>query len=38
MVTLQPYYSDKFLLNKVGLAGIITVAHSLMDTKCLLGD
>ncbi|EAR97380.1 26S proteasome regulatory subunit (macronuclear) [Tetrahymena thermophila SB210] len=38
MVTLQPYYSDKFLLNKVGLSGIITVIHSLMDTKSVFGD
>ncbi len=39
MVTIQPYYSDRFLLNKVGLAGIITVIHSLMDTKnIILGD
>lgn len=39
MVTIQPYYSDRFLLNKVGLAGIVTVIHSLMDTKnIILGD
>ncbi|EGR33984.1 hypothetical protein IMG5_028540, partial [Ichthyophthirius multifiliis] len=39
MVSLQPYYSDRFLLNKVGLAGIITTVFSFMDTKnIILGD
>lgn len=39
MVSLQPYYSDRFLLNKVGLAGMITVIYSLMNTDTfVVGD
>lgn len=31
MLSLQPYYSENFLLNKVGMAGIITIIHSALD-------
>lgn len=36
MLTLQPYYSDRFLLSKVGMAGIITVIHSCLDMKNII--
>lgn len=38
MLTIQPYYSDKYLLNKVGMAGIITVIHSALDMKNIILD
>jgi len=37
-LTLQPYYSDRFLMSKVGLAGIITFLHSCLDTNNILCD
>lgn len=38
MLTLQPYYSDKFLLSKVSMAGIVTFAHSCLDLKNIILD
>jgi 26S proteasome regulatory subunit N1 len=36
LLTLQPYYSDKFLINKVAIAGIITFLHGCLDIKNLI--
>jgi len=36
LLTLQPYYSDKFLVSKIGLAGIITFMHACLDTQNIL--
>ncbi|KRW98942.1 Armadillo-type fold [Pseudocohnilembus persalinus] len=38
MLTLQPYYSDKFLYSKTAMAGIITFAHSCIDLKNIILD
>jgi len=38
MLTLQPYYSDRFLLSKSSMAGIITFAHSCLDIKNTILD
>jgi len=38
LLTLQPYYSDKFLMSKVGFAGIITFLHASLDTTNILCD
>ena len=36
LLTLQPYYSDKFLINKVAIAGIISFLHGCLDIKNLI--
>ncbi|CAD8208266.1 unnamed protein product [Paramecium octaurelia] len=36
LLTLQPYYSDKFLMNKVAIAGIISFLHGCLDIKNLI--
>ncbi len=33
LVTLSPYHSDKFLLNPVAAAGLLTVLHISLDLK-----
>ena len=38
LITIQPYYQDKFLLNTVSMAGIIIVMNSCLDmTNIMLG-
>jgi 26S proteasome regulatory subunit N1 len=36
LLTLQPYYSDKNLFSKVGMAGIVTFIHACLDTTNIL--
>jgi len=36
LITIQPYYSDKLLYSKVGMAGIITLIHSCLDMTNIL--
>ena len=36
MLSLQPYYSEKFLLSKVGMAGVLVFLTSLFDIKSTL--
>jgi 26S proteasome regulatory subunit N1 len=36
LLTLNPLYSDKFLLNNVGLAGVLTVLYGATDMKTFL--
>jgi len=36
LITIQPYYSDKFLISKAGIAGIITLIHSCLDMSNIL--
>ena len=36
LLTLQPYYSDRFLLHKVAMAGIAIFMHGCLDTTNLL--
>ena len=31
MLSIQPYYSERFLLNKVGMAGLLIFLTSLLD-------
>jgi 26S proteasome regulatory subunit N1 len=38
LVTIQPYYYDRFLLNKVSMAGIIILANSLLDMEKIILD
>jgi len=38
MTTLQPYYSDRFLYSKAGLAGIIVFMHSLLNCEKTILD
>jgi len=38
LLTLQSYYSDKFLMSKTGFAGIITFLHACLDTGNILCD
>lgn len=33
MLSIQPYYSERFLLSKVGMAGVIIFITSLFDIK-----
>jgi len=33
MLNIQPYYSERFLLSKVGMAGVIIFMTSLLDIK-----
>lgn len=33
MLSIQPYYNERFLLSKVGMAGVITFLISLFDIK-----
>ena len=33
MLSLQPYYSERFLLSKVGMAGVLVFLTSLFDIK-----
>jgi len=33
LVTLNPFHSDNFLMNKVGMAGLLAVFHSAFDLK-----
>ena len=36
LVSIQPYYSDRFLLSKVSLAGIIITANAFLDCKGII--
>jgi len=36
LLSIQPYYSDKLLFSKVGMAGIIIFMHSALDVKNIL--
>jgi len=36
LITIQPYYQDKFLLNTVSMAGIIIVMHCCLDMSNIL--
>lgn len=36
LLTLQPYYSDRFLLNKVAMAGIVVLMHGCLDISNLI--
>lgn len=36
LVTLQPYYSDRFLLHKVAMAGLLVFMHAALDTTNLI--
>lgn len=36
MLSIQPYYSERFLLSKVGMAGVIIFLTSLFDIKSTL--
>jgi hypothetical protein len=36
MLSIQPYYSERFLLSKVGMAGVIIFLTSLLDIKSTL--
>ena len=36
LVTLNPFYSDRLLYSKVSMAGLIIVAHAMLDTENLL--
>lgn len=36
MLSLQPYYSERFLLSKVGMAGVLVFLTSLFDIKSTL--
>jgi len=38
LLTLQPYYSDKFLFSKASMAGIVTFIHACLDTSNILCD
>ena len=33
LVTINPYYSDKFLINKVGMGGLVLFLHSCLDIQ-----
>jgi 26S proteasome regulatory subunit N1 len=32
-MTIQPYHSEKFLMNKVAMAGVVTFVHSLVEVN-----
>jgi len=36
MLSIQPYYSERFLLSKVGMSGVIIFLTSLFDLKSTL--
>lgn len=36
MLSVQPYYSERFLLSKVGMAGVVIFLTSLLDIKSTL--
>lgn len=36
LLSLQPYYSDRFLLNKVAMAGIVILMHGCLQTQNLI--
>jgi 26S proteasome regulatory subunit N1 len=36
MLSIQPYYSERFLLSKVGMSGLIVFLVSLLDLKATL--
>eukprot|EP00245_Coleochaete_scutata_P008776 TRINITY_DN2741_c0_g2_i1.p1 TRINITY_DN2741_c0_g2~~TRINITY_DN2741_c0_g2_i1.p1 ORF type:complete len:296 (+),score=51.55 TRINITY_DN2741_c0_g2_i1:131-889(+) len=36
LLTLNPYYSDRFLLSNVGLAGLMVMLHSCLDMKSIV--
>lgn len=36
MLSIQPYYSERFLLSKVGMSGLIVFLVSLLDIKATL--
>lgn len=36
MLSIQPYYSERFLLSKVGMSGVIIFLTSLLDIKSTL--
>ena len=35
-MTLQPFYSDKFLQSNSGIAGLLTFMHSLLDMEHII--
>jgi 26S proteasome regulatory subunit N1 len=36
MLSIQPYYSERFLVSKVGMAGLVTFLVSLLDINATL--
>merc|ERR1712146_489865 len=38
LLTLQPYYSDKFLFSPISMCGLITFMNACLDTKYILCD
>lgn len=36
MLSIQPYYSERFIVSKVGMAGLITFLTSLLDINTTL--
>lgn len=36
MLSIQPYYSERFLINKVGMSGLITFLVSILDINATL--
>jgi 26S proteasome regulatory subunit N1 len=36
MLSIQPYYNERFLMSKVGMAGLIIFMTSLLDIKTTL--
>jgi len=36
LLSAQPYYSDRFLLSKISMAGIVILANAFLDTKGLI--
>lgn len=36
MLSIQPYYSERFLLSKVGMSGVVIFLTSLLDIKSTL--
>ncbi len=35
-MTLQPYYSDRFLLSNISMAGLVILMHGCLDTEHIL--
>lgn len=36
LVSIQPYYSDRFLMSNVGMAGIIILMNSFLDLENII--
>jgi 26S proteasome regulatory subunit N1 len=36
LLTVQPFYSDRFLLSKVSMAGTVILMNAFLDTKNLI--